>query len=147
MTVTGAEPSAAGDAVSPQRSSRRQLIRRLKWWLAGLGALVVAAMIDLPIAAARYQPLTFGDALTMPVHSLPGLPLGQGITAVNTFAHFREDIYIPPQRGAFSLFVTVANNGTHSVTIASVKPPRFLKSAGQARYLASGLFSQGGRRV
>jgi hypothetical protein len=141
MTVAGAGTRAS-------RLASRPLIRRLAWGLAGLGALTVAGLVAVAIAAARYQPLTFGSSEQMLLHSLPGLPAGQGITMVNTFGRYREDIYVPPQRGAFSLLVTVANNGSHSVTIVSAAPPPGLRSAGPARYLASGPpVTQGGRQV
>jgi hypothetical protein len=68
------------------------------------------------------------------------LPAGTGIRAVNTFGFVREDIYIPPQRGAFSLFVDLANNGTRAVIIESVTVPRGgpLTMAGPAVYTRPG---------
>lgn len=144
MTAASADPEPLGQAAGRRHGNRRPVIRRIAWGLAGLGVLVLAGLIAAAVAAARYQPLSFGDIQWLPVHALPGLPAGQGITIVNTFGHYREDVYVPPQRGAFSLFVAVTNNGSRPVTIASAAPPPGLQSAGQARY---GIFSQSGRQV
>ena len=46
----------------------------------------------------------------------------------------RRGHLIPPQRGTFSLFVDIYNNGTYAVTIQSVTVPRPLTPAGSVRY-------------
>jgi hypothetical protein len=125
-------------------ANRRSVIRKLVWGLAGLAALALAGLIVAAIAAAHYQPLSFGDSEYLPVQAFPGLPVGRGITMVNKFGHYREDIYIPPQRGVFSLYVTVRNNGSRSVTIESAALSAYTpRLAGPVRYLASGIFGQG----
>lgn len=146
MTAAGADPAVAGPATGRRPAGRRRAIRRLAWGLAGLAALAVAGLITATVAAAHYQPLSFGNSEYVPVRAAPGLPVGQGITTVNTFGRFREDIYIPPQRGVFSLYVTVENNGSHSVTIVSAAPSAYTPTlAGPVRYVAS--VSQEGRET
>ncbi len=70
----------------------------------------------------------------------PGLPPGRGIHLVNNVGGFHEDIYIPPQRGVFSLFVDVRNNGSFPVTIESLTVPTpGLYLAGPVRYSTLGM--------
>ncbi len=147
MTAAGTDPVAAESAASGRPANRRMVIRRLVWGLAGFAALVVAGLIAATIAAAHYEPLSISESEQIPYYAYPGLPVGQGITAVNTFGNYRQDVYVPPQRGAFSLVVTVANNGSRPVTIVSAAPPPYssLRPAGPVRYLAS--LTQEGREV
>jgi hypothetical protein len=44
-------------------------------------------------------------------------PIGVGIRPVNLFAHYREDFYIPPQRGKFTFVVSMRNSGSRPVII------------------------------
>jgi hypothetical protein len=39
---------------------------------------------------------------------------------VNTFANYREDIYVPPQRGTFVIFASIRNGGSRPVRIDNV---------------------------
>lgn len=89
-------------------------------------------MVTVAILAGTYQPLTFGSTGNS-AELYPGLPAGAGIHPVNNFGGVSEDIYIPPQRGTFSLFVDIYNNGTYAVTIQAVTVPRPLTSAGPVR--------------
>jgi len=65
---------------------------------------------------------------------------GHGIRVVNNIGHFREDFYIPPQRGTFYLFVSVLNTGTRPVIVEKLTLPRFshLVLAGPVRYTRQG---------
>jgi hypothetical protein len=76
----------------------------------------------LAIVAGRYQPVSYGS-VSSSIEWFPGLPAGHGIRPVNDLGGAHEDMYIPPQRGVFSLFADLANNGTHPVTIVSVRLP------------------------
>ena len=102
------------------------------WWLAVPGVLVAAALVIVAVLANTYQPLTLGG-LGNSAELYPGLPAGVGIHYVNNFGGVSEDIYIPPQRGTFSLFVDIYNNGTYAVTIQSVTVPQPLTPAGPVR--------------
>ncbi len=44
-------------------------------------------------------------------------PSGVGIRPVNLFGHYREDFYVPPQRGKFTFFVSMQNSGSRPVII------------------------------
>ena len=110
---------------------------RRRWWLWALlpvGLAGVAAVI-LAVAASHYEPLGFGNTGNS-AEAFPGLPTGQGIHPVNTVGGLHEDVYIPPQRRTFSLFADVTNNGTHPVTITSVRlpPGSPISLAGPVRY-------------
>jgi len=87
----------------------------------------------IAVLADTYQPLALGGTGNS-AELYPGLPAGVGIHPVNNFGGVDEDIYIPPQRGTFSLFVDIYNSGTHAVTIQSVTVPQPLKPAGPVRY-------------
>jgi hypothetical protein len=115
---------------------------RRRWWLwallpAGLGC---TALVCLAVAASRYEPLGFGSTGNS-AELFPGLPAGQGIHVVNTLGNVHEDFYIPPQRGTFSLFADLTNNGSHPVTITSVRLPAGspISLAGPVRYSYPGM--------
>ena len=143
MTAAGAGPAAPEAATGlSSAGGRRPRIHRLAWRVGGLAALALAGLIIAAVAAAHYQPLSVSSQGELATQAFPGLPVGRGITVVNTFGYYRQDIYIPPQRGVFSLLVTVANNGSRSVTIVSAAPPPLsMQPAGPVRYLASSSFS------
>ncbi len=52
--------------------------------------------------------------------AFPGLPTGTGIHPVSNLGGFSEDFYVPPQRGTYSLFASIINNGPQTVTIETV---------------------------
>jgi hypothetical protein len=108
-------------------------LRSRWWWLAVPGVLVAAALVIIAVLAGTYQPLAFGSTGNS-AERYPGLPTGVGIHPVNNFGGVSEDIYIPPQRGTFSLFVDIYNGGTYAVTIQSVRVPQPLTPAGPVRY-------------
>jgi hypothetical protein len=118
VSAANADPDGA---VAGRAGSARERGRMRRWWLvaAGVLALVLAAAIVLVELAAHYQPLGFGGTGYSNGY-FPGLPTGTGIRAVNTFGYLHEDIYIPPQRATFSLFIDLANNGGQPVTIGAV---------------------------
>jgi hypothetical protein len=97
-------------------------------------------VVILAVAASHYEPLGFGNTGNS-AEAFPGLPAGQGIHLVNTVGGLHEDVYIPPQRGTFSLFADVTNNGTHPVTITSVRlpPGSPISLAGPVRYSTTGM--------
>ncbi len=69
---------------------------------AGVLALLAAVGSVLLAKAAVYQPLGWGgDQFD---------PSGVGIRPVNLFGHYREDFYVPPQRGKFTFFVSMQNS-------------------------------------
>jgi hypothetical protein len=107
--------------------------------LLGAAGLACAAVVIAAAAASQYQPLGYGSSGSS-IEAFPGIPAGQGIRPVNNLGRFHEDIYIPPQRRVFSLFADIRNNGTHPVTIVSVKlldSPFAL--AGPVRYSTPGM--------
>lgn len=120
---------------------RRPVWRRLRWrWaLVALAVPAIAAVVAA-VLASRYQPIGFGDVGNS-LQAFPGLPTGHGIRPVNNMGNIHEDFYIPPQRRVFSLFASIANNGTHAVTITSARLPRFspLTLAGPVRYSTPGM--------
>jgi len=76
---------------------------------AGVLALLAAVGSVLLAKAAVYQPLGWGgDQFD---------PSGVGIRPVNLFGHYREDFYVPPQRGKFTFFVSMQNSGSRPVII------------------------------
>jgi hypothetical protein len=98
--------------------------RRLLAVIAAITVVIVTAAAVLAyLWRASFQPLGYGST-SVSTEYYPGLPTGTGIRTVNTFGFLREDVYIPPQPGAFSLFVDLANDGGRSVTIESVTLPR-----------------------
>ncbi len=121
---------------SPSRWGR---LRRWRWrwrWLVLAVLVIVAAAASVLLSIAdAYRPLAYGfDGSTTLAY--PGLSAGHGIRAVNTFGGIREDLYIPPQRGKFYLFVSVMNVGSRSVILEKVSLPKgsALTAAGPVRY-------------
>lgn len=86
---------------------------RKRWiWLsvAALSLVISAVAVVIPLAAT-YQPTTWGCC--------EAGPLGD-VQAVNLFAYYRADYYVPPQRGKVTFIVTIQNNGSWPVRIESV---------------------------
>ncbi|MDA8322766.1 MAG: hypothetical protein M0030_23595 [Actinomycetota bacterium] len=110
-TGIGARPGPA--TATPRRR------RRLPAAAAGivLVTIAIAAML-----ASRYQPIAYGGLFNS-AELFPGLPPGHGIRAVNNLGGFSRDIYIPPQRGPFSLLAALRNDGPYPITIESVSLP------------------------
>ncbi len=120
----------------PGRAARR------RWWrwvllAAGLAGVILAVLMTV---ASRYQPVGYGS-VGCGTEAFPGPPAGTGIRPVNNLAGFHEDIYIPPQRGTFSLFADIRNNGAHPVTIvsASLGSISGMALAGPVRYSTPGM--------
>ncbi|MDR2983596.1 MAG: hypothetical protein LBV34_02030 [Nocardiopsaceae bacterium] len=97
--------------------------------------LVMVAASILWTFVNDYGPVTYGLDATGGLR-YPGLPSAHGVRTVNNFGHFREDFYIPPQRGTFYLFVSILNTGTRAVTVEKVSLPKLspLFLAGPVRY-------------
>jgi hypothetical protein len=98
-------------------ASPGQAWARRRWRaLAAAGVAAAAAVITAVWVqgswAAVHQPVTWGCCGQSPT--------GVGIRAVNTFANYREDIYLPPQRKPFTLFATIRNAGSRSIRIEKV---------------------------
>jgi hypothetical protein len=98
--------------------------------LRGLWSSLLVALVLVVVGVAVFQPkpveippLGWGSTGN-DAELYPGLPAGEGIHPVNTFGGLHDDIYIPPQAGAFSLFVDIRNNGSRAVVIESVRLPR-----------------------
>ncbi|HEY2549057.1 MAG TPA: hypothetical protein VGI64_00615 [Streptosporangiaceae bacterium] len=138
MTITDGGEAGPISQVR-EGGKRRRLPRRIRWGLGGLGIIAIAGLITIAIAAKHYQPLSYGSSEN-DAELYPGMPSGQGIRLVNTVGNLHEDFYIPPQRGAFSLFVDVSNNGSYPVTIEAVTVPASgLRLAGPVRYSVPGM--------
>src|SRR5262249_15197268 len=77
--------------------------------------------------------------------SFPGMPVGVGLRAVNTFGDSNGHIYVPPQRGVFTVPESIENSGPVPITIEAVTASRPeqpgitarwpLTPAGQALYV------------
>jgi hypothetical protein len=138
----GAPALPAAPGPETKAGQQRHARWRRWWWLWALIPVGVAGvtLAILAVAASRYEPLGFGD-LSNSAETFPGLPTGQGIHLVNTVGGLHEDVYIPPQRRTFSLFADVTNNGTHPVTITSVRlpPGSAISLAGPVRYSYMGM--------
>ena len=113
--------------------------RWLAWLLLAISVIIAATASILLTVASDYRPLTYGQDGTGGL-AYPGLRAGHGIRVVNNIGHFREDLYIPPQRGTFYLFVSVLNTGTRAVIVEKLTLPRFshLVLAGPVRYSRQG---------
>ena len=83
------------------------------------GLLVLAVVAVLTPLAATYQPITWGG--------VEFDPTGVGIRPVNTFGFYREDFYVPPQRGEFAFFASIENQGSRAVIIEAVTVPQLDK--------------------
>src|SRR5258708_6005303 len=107
------------------RIARSRVLRSARWWwLVAAGGAAGAAFLVAGGGGARPEPISISYGSTGNTAELyPGLHPGRGIRPVNDFGPFHEDIYIPPQNGAFSLFADIANNGTGPVTVESVSLP------------------------
>jgi len=136
-------PSLRGRQAGPGRTGPGAGFRprwsRWSWLAVGASALLVVAAIVLAVLAYCYQPLAYGGT-GFTNEYFRGLPTGKGIHLVNTVGGLHEDVYIPPQRGVFSLFVDIANLGPRSVMIEAVTVPRGgpVWAAGPARYAWQG---------
>ncbi len=108
---TAAHP---GPATAGSRHRRRRVLTAI--------AVAVAVVAVAATLAARYQPIAYGG-LSNSAELFPGLPPGHGIHAVNNLGGFSQDIYLPPQRGPFSLLASLRNNGPYPITIESVSLP------------------------
>ena len=93
--------------------------RRWRWLVTAAGLLVVALVAVLTPLAATYQPITWGG--------VEFDPTGVGIRPVNTFGFYREDFYVPPQRGEFTFFASIENQGSRAVIIEAVTVPQLDK--------------------
>ena len=111
---------------------------RSRWPLAVGAAAVVAVVIlvVLAVLAGTYQPVQFGGSYG---GMYPGMPAGVGIRAVNTFGDAVGETFIPPQRGVFTLTVSIYNAGPRAVTIEAVS----FRSPQQAGILAWPLIPAG----
>jgi|SRR5712691_9242258 len=123
MTLAGAQEGTS-DGLSPglSRPLDRGRHRWLRWLFLALAVSLIATLVVPAALAGSYQPLSYGETGNS-VMAFPGLPTGQGIHLVNNVGGFSEDFYLPPQRGTFSLFASLDNNGAYPVTIESVSLP------------------------
>jgi hypothetical protein len=93
---------------------------RWRWWrwaLLTAGVLMLAAVIALWTLAANYQPVGFGG---LSGEAPPGMPAASGVRTVNNFGISPEEIYVPPQYGAFTVGESIVNTGPEPVTIEAV---------------------------
>jgi hypothetical protein len=101
---------------------------------------VAAAPAILTALAATYQPVAYGPESG--IGGFPGQPTANGWRWVNTFGAVTGDIYVPPQRGPFSISFSIVNSGTHAVTIEGVSLPGTgnwpVTPAGPAQYYPAG---------
>jgi hypothetical protein len=134
--ANGGEPPAAGP---PVRTRRHPWRRRI---LLGLGGLIAAAAVILGILAGTYQPLQFGEEAGL---RFTGLPTATGVKFVNTFGRSPGDWYFPPQAGAFTVVLSLANRGTQPVTIEAVSMASPDQQAEQAQGVALWPFTPVGR--
>lgn len=104
-------PSDSGPAGTRPRHGRR------RWALAGVAALLAAALVVLAVLAGAYQPIQFGGTSGV---SFPGLPTATGLRSVNTFGLQQGQVYVPPQLGTFTVVESIENTGPQTVTIAAV---------------------------
>ena len=137
MTTDG---GAAGPVSQVREAGGRpRLLRRVLWGAGGLAVFAIVGLITIAIAAVHYQPLSYGETGS-DAERYPGLPAGQGIHLVNNVGNLHEDFYLPPQRGVFSLFADILNNGSYPVTIESITVPAgSLRLAGPVRYSYPGM--------
>jgi hypothetical protein len=98
--------------------------------------------VVLALLAGTYQPIQFGGESG---GAFPGLPRGTGLRTVDSFGVGDGDLYLPPQRGVFTLTESIYNAGPETVTIqaASILSPQAqtdgiapwpLTPAGQVRW-------------
>jgi len=116
MTIS---PPRGDDVGQRDADAQQPPRRRLRSWIAGgLLLVLVAAAITSYGLAARYQPVEFGD--TFGQGGLGGQPVGHGLRQVNTFGGSGGQLYIPPQKGTFSIGESIGNTGPRAVTIEQV---------------------------
>ena len=115
-TESGVNRPGNGEPPAPEPPGPRRR-SPWRWWLAGLGTLLAAAVLVLAVLAATYQPVQFGG---MEGGDYPGLPAGTGIRFVNTFGSATGQIYVPPQSGVFTITESIYNPGPEPVTIEAV---------------------------
>lgn len=121
------QPAVPGRAGGPRGRPRRRRAMAAAVLVAVLAAVALAATWRSWDTAR--QPITWGCCEESPV--------GSGIRGVNIFAHYREDLYVPPQRGRFVLFATIQNEGSRPVRIEKVtigETDGMLRLAGPVRY-------------
>jgi hypothetical protein len=120
MAITESSPTqpASGEppAAGPPRSRARSPWRR--WTPVTLATLVTAALVVLAVLAWTYQPIPYFSGESG--GSIPGLPSGTGLRVVNTFGIQAGQLYVPPQRGAFTVVESFENTGPEAVTIEAV---------------------------
>jgi hypothetical protein len=143
MPVSEADARQSGEADPPAGAVGTDGDRlRRRWWLIGLGGLGAACVVVAGVLAGTYRPVGFGGYWG--AGSLPGLPTGVGLRDVNVFGMSNGDVYVPPQRGIFTVTESIQNSGSLAVTIEAVtliRPGQTristwpLRTAGQAMYL------------
>lgn len=141
METKSPADTTSGAPAAESRGPTRGHGRGWLWLsLAVFGLVAASTLITVSVLAGTYQPLSFGGVGNS-AELYPGLPAGPGIQAVNTVGGLHEDFYIPPQRGTFSLFADVTNNGSYAVTIESVSLPAGgpVTLAGPVRYSTPGM--------
>jgi len=123
MPIAEAEARRSGGASPPAGAfdTRAHGPLRRRWWLIALGTIAAACLIVAGVLAQIYQPAVFGGAWGA---SFPGLPAGEGLRPVNTFGSSNGDIYVPPQRGVFTVTESIQNSGPLAVTIEAVTVSR-----------------------
>lgn len=116
-------------AAVTQAPGRRGFWRHWRWPVLVLLALVATAVIVLAVMAGTYQPLGPGGAS-------PEVSGATGIRNVNTFGSSTGDIYVPPQKGPFTIWVNIGDSGPAAVTVQAVRVgnPWPLIPAGALRY-------------
>jgi hypothetical protein len=108
--ASGPPPAGGPAGIRPRHGRRR-------WALAGVAALLAAALVVLAVLAGAYQPIQFGGTNGV---SFPGLPTATGLRSVNTFGLQGGQLYVPPQLGTFTVVESIENTGPETVTIAAV---------------------------
>ena len=118
IPVNQPENGEPPDAGLPEARGRSPW-HRSPWhrWPLAIGAVAVVAVVILAVLAGTYQPVQFGASYG---GVYPGMPAGVGIRAVNTFGGAVGESFIPPQRGVFTLTVSIYNAGPEAVTIEAV---------------------------
>ena len=119
MPLTEADTRQSGQANPPAGAAGagNDRPRRRRWWLVALGGLAAVGLIVTGVLAVTYQPVGFGGSWG---GGFPGLPSGVGVRTVNTFGDANGALYVPPQRGVFSLTESIQNFGLLPVTIEAV---------------------------
>ncbi len=117
-TVSSAELPGVADL--PAAHFRRR--RSARWWATRLGLAALFLLVDAAVllffVVARYQPVASAGGPSGP---FPGAAPPAGTRMVNDFGGVPGQLYVPPQLGTFSLRTTVANVGSHSVSILAMQ--------------------------